>query len=130
MRSWTKPARRLRCKSPCSRGGKLLARLDGLNDRTKAEALRGKRLYVDRAALPAPGDGEFYHVDLIGMEARAADGKTLGKILALHNFGASDIVEIGAAGSKSFMVPFTDAFVPEVDVEKRCITLAAYEEVE
>ena len=111
-------------------GGKLLARLDGFTDRTKVETLRGKRLYVDRDALPQPDDGEFYHADLIGMEAQSQDGKTLGKILALHNFGASDIVEIGAAGSKSFMVPFTDAFVPQVDIAARRITIAAFEEVE
>ena len=111
-------------------GGKLLGRVDGYTDRTKVETLRGKRLYIDRDTLPQPDDGEFYQADLIGMDAQSQDGKSLGKILALHNFGASDIVEIGEKGSKSFMVPFTDAFVPDVDLDARRITIAAFEETE
>jgi 16S rRNA processing protein RimM len=111
-------------------GGKLLGQMPGLTDRTEAEKLRGKRLYVQREDLPEPDEGEYYHTDLIGMEARSADGAVLGQVLALHNFGASDIVEIGTKGAKSFMVPFTDAFVPEVDVDARFIVVAAFEEVE
>ncbi len=110
-------------------GGQLLGRLEGLNDRTTAEALKGKRLYVDREALPEPDEGEFYHVDLVGMEAQSSDGRKLGTVVAIHNFGASDIVEIGK-GKAAFMVPFTDDFVPHVDMAARLLTIAAFEETQ
>jgi 16S rRNA processing protein RimM len=95
--------------------GHVIARLAGVSDRTGAEALRGVKLYVPRERLPAPEDETFYYADLIGLAAVTGDGRTLGKVVAVHNFGAGDLIEV-EAGSGTVMLPFTAAVVPEVDL--------------
>ncbi|MBC8338359.1 MAG: 16S rRNA processing protein RimM [Rhodospirillales bacterium] len=104
--------------------GLLIARLDGVNDRTEADALKGTRLYVSRDALPAPEDGVFYHADLVGLTAETETGEALGTVQAIHNFGAGDILEIvGGEENEDMMVPFTEAMVPEVDLEGGCVVI-------
>jgi 16S rRNA processing protein RimM len=95
--------------------GHVIARLAGVSDRTGAEALRGVKLYVPRERLPAPEDETFYYADLVGLAAVTGDGRTLGKVVAVHNFGAGDLIEV-EAGSGTVMLPFTAAVVPEVDL--------------
>jgi 16S rRNA processing protein RimM len=97
--------------------GVLIARLKGVGDRNAAERLKGQRLYLRRADLPEPEADEFYHADLIGLEARLGDGTVLGKVGAVHDFGAGASLEIEDAAGKSVMVPFTCAAVPEIDIE-------------
>lgn len=95
----------------------VICRIAGIGDRNAAEALKGTELYVARDKLPAGGDDEFYHADLIGLAAVGEDGAVVGQVVAVHNFGAGDLLEIAiAATSKSEMLPFTDAFVPLVDI--------------
>lgn len=95
----------------------VVARLQGVDDRNAAEALKGIALYIERERLPAAADGEFYHADLIGLAAVDGDGKPLGEIVAVQNYGAGDLLEIRLAGSsRTELVPFTDAAVPEVDI--------------
>jgi 16S rRNA processing protein RimM len=109
---------RLTIKS--SAKGLLIARLDGIEDRTSAEKLKGEKLFVPRSALPEPETDEFYQADLIGLYVETDDGKRLGVIKAIHNFGASDILEIAYrdGGDKdNMMVPFTSEIVPEVDLK-------------
>jgi 16S rRNA processing protein RimM len=97
--------------------GHLVARFRGVGDRNAAERLAHVRLFVPRERLPPPADDEFYHVDLIGLAAMTADGTEVGTVVAVHDFGAGDILELRPrAGGASIMVPFTAAFVPEVDV--------------
>ncbi len=97
--------------------GGLGARLSGVKTKEEADALRGTELYVDRARLPKLPDDEFYHSDLIGLEAVDTGGVVLGRVVAVHNHGAGDILEIGGAGRKSaLMLPFTLAAVPTVDL--------------
>jgi len=99
--------------------GLVIARLDGIQDRTAAEALKGTRLYVAKDVLPEPDDGEFYHEDLIGLTATADTGEELGTIKAVHNFGAGDILEIDTGDDEDdLMVPFTNETVPVVDLEQ------------
>ena len=98
----------------------VIARVKGVPDRTAAEQLKGIDLYVDRARLPDPEDGAYYHEDLIGLEAVSPGGQPIGEIVSVQNFGAGDLVEIRLAGSKrTELVPFTDAFVPQVDIAAR-----------
>jgi 16S rRNA processing protein RimM len=100
---------------PTAKG--VLARLAGVADRTAAEALAGVELYIARARLPPPAEDEFYHADLIGMLAVDPAGGVLGRISAVHNFGAGDLIEIHFAGSgRSELVPFTATTVPSLDV--------------
>ncbi len=98
----------------------VVARLRGIADRNAAEALKGVELYVERERLPAAADGEFYHADLIGLAAVDSAGKPVGEIVAVHNFGAGDLIEVRLVGSgKTELVPFTDDAVPEVDIAAR-----------
>lgn len=94
----------------------VIARVEGVTDRDAAEALRGTRLYVARSALPEPEEGEFYHADLIGLAVVTVAGRELGRVTALYDFGAGDLIEYVGADGKPGMLPFTEAAVPEVDV--------------
>jgi 16S rRNA processing protein RimM len=96
--------------------GAVLVRIAGVTDRDAAEALKGVRLYVDRAVLPALEEEEFYHADLVGLAAELADGTSLGEVRAVHNFGAGDVLEVQPRDGASVMVPFTRAAVPVVDI--------------
>ncbi|MFQ6018996.1 MAG: ribosome maturation factor RimM [Kiloniellaceae bacterium] len=97
--------------------GMLLARIEGIDDREAAQALHGTRLYVARAALPEPGDEEeYYHADLIGLRAQDGAGKALGRVVAVHNYGAGDVIEIEGPEGSSLLVPFTKAAVPFIDL--------------
>jgi 16S rRNA processing protein RimM len=96
----------------------LVARLSGVQDRDAAGRLTNLKLFVPRERLPEPETGdEFYHADLIGLAAVDAEGHALGSVVAVHNFGAGDLIEIAPArGGSTVMLPFTDAAVPTVDI--------------
>ena len=97
--------------------GGLGARISGVDTKEQADALKGVSLYVDRAKLPSLPDDEFYHADLIGLEARDTGGVLLGRVTAVHNHGAGDLLEIAGPGLKSaLLLPFTLAAVPTVDL--------------
>ena len=105
-------------KSPGKKGGDvLLVRLDGVKDRDAAQALHGTRLYVAREALPALAEEEtFYHADLIGLAVEDAQGAALGRVKAVENHGAGDLLEVEGPGGESLLLPFTRAVVPQVDL--------------
>jgi 16S rRNA processing protein RimM len=95
----------------------LAARLSGVATKEAADALRGTRLYAPRAALPTLPDDEYYHADLIGLVALDTGGATLGKVAAVLNHGAGDILDLRGPDLKgSVLVPFTRAIVPTVDL--------------
>jgi 16S rRNA processing protein RimM len=103
----------------------------GVTSRDAAARLNGVELFARREQLPPPADDEFYHQDLIGLEAVTREGVMLGRVVALHNFGAGDIVEIApAAGGDTFMLPFTKAVAPWVDLQAKRIVIVAPREVE
>ncbi len=97
--------------------GKWLAALDGIGTREAADALRGTRLFVPRDRLPPTEDEDFYHSDLIGLDVEDTDGQALGRILAVHDFGAGDLLEIGRGKGDSVLLPFTRETVPDVDID-------------
>jgi 16S rRNA processing protein RimM len=108
--------RRFRLKLQGQAKEGVLAQIDGVADRDAAEALKGTKLYVGREALPEIGaDDEFYQADLVGLRVEARDGKTLGRVKAVLNFGAGDLLEIEGEGV-SLMLPFTKQVVPLVDL--------------
>ncbi len=94
--------------------GVLIARLPGIEDRDQAEALRGLRLYLPRSALPEPEVEEYYHADLIGLDAVLGDGTRVGRVRAIYDFGAGDTLELARDGAPPVLVPFTRAVVPIV----------------
>jgi 16S rRNA processing protein RimM len=95
----------------------VVARIRSIEDRTAAEALKGVGLYVGRGRLPAAGEGEFYVADLVGLAAVDPQGKLLGEIVAVQNYGAGDLLEIRpASGGGSELIPFTEAAVPQIDM--------------
>ena len=97
--------------------GFLIARLAGVSDRTAAEGLRGVKLFVPRDRLPAPEDDEtFYYADLIGLAVATGEGRMLGKVVAVHNFGAGDLIEVEAGSGGTVLLPFTAAVVPTIDL--------------
>ncbi|KAF2991986.1 ribosome maturation factor RimM [Methylocystis sp. MJC1] len=95
----------------------LVARVEGVADRSTAERLTGVELYIAREKLPAPEDeDEFYLADLVGLRAETRDGELIGHVVGLINFGAGDILEIQPPQGETILLPFTKAVVPIVDV--------------
>ncbi|MER8962036.1 MULTISPECIES: ribosome maturation factor RimM [unclassified Mesorhizobium] len=95
----------------------VVVRFKGVNDRNAAEALAGTELFVDRSVLPDEGEeDEFYHADLVGLEVKDDTGAVVGKVVAVHNFGGGDILDVTLAGRKGVLIPFTQAAVPEVSI--------------
>ena len=95
--------------------GGLLAALDGVADRDAAETVRGRGLYVSRAALPPPGEEEFYLADLIGLAARGPDGSELGRVVAVANHGAGDLLELApSGGGPTLLLRFDKTTVPRL----------------
>jgi 16S rRNA processing protein RimM len=99
-------------------GDCMVARLKGIRDRDAAEALRNIELFVPRDRLPViESTDEFYYADLVGLPAYDPSGQALGTILAVHNFGAGDLLELNpASGGDTVFVPFTDQAVPDIDI--------------
>ena len=108
--------------------GLLLARIEGVDNRNAAEALRGTELHIARAALPPTEGEEYYHVDLLGLRAESEDGTALGRVSAIHDHGAGPVVEIQPPDGPSTLVPFTREHVPTVDIEAGRMVVAAAEE--
>lgn len=95
----------------------LTARLSGVATKEQADALRGTRLFVDRTRLPEPDEDEYYHADLIGLDAYDTGGTLLGTVKAVHNHGATDLLEIRLPGQPAtVLLPFTLEAVPTVDL--------------
>ncbi len=102
-------------------GGKAaVARFEGIDDRGAAEELRGSLVEIDRSALPALEEGEYYHADLIGLAAVDRSGKAVGTVVAVENYGAGDLLEIELAGGKSSLIAFKDGIA---DLEDGTIVL-------
>ena len=99
------------------RGGVVVVS-ENIRDRDAAEALRGRKLYVPRRALPPAGEEEYYHADLLGLRAVGTGGGELGEVLAVHEFGAGTLLEIGHDRRDSVLVPFTREAVPEIHLER------------
>jgi 16S rRNA processing protein RimM len=108
----------------------LVATLKGVASRDDAVRLNGIELYIDRDQLPETDEGEYYHADLIGLAAVTAAGAPLGKVAAIHNFGAGDIIEIAPPSGPTLLLPFTNAVVPTVDLAGGRVVIELPAEIE
>lgn len=95
----------------------VITKFKGITDRNQAEELNGIDLFIDRDQLPEPEEDEFYYSDLTGLDVIDHNGEILGKIIAVQDFGAGDLLEVRPKRGRSFYVPFTKEFVPEIDLE-------------
>ena len=110
--------------------GEAVISLSGITGRAAAEALKGVEFFVPRSALPQTADEEFYHADLIGLEAQDSEGRVLGKIAGLHNYGAGDVVEIARPDGDTILLAFTRETVPIIDIPGGRIVVAVPEDDE
>ncbi|UWU92555.1 ribosome maturation factor RimM [Bradyrhizobium sp. CB1015] len=108
----------------------LVATFKGVATRDEAERLNGIELYVPRGKLPATDEDEYYHTDLIGLAAVTTGGDALGRVIAIHNFGAGDIIEIAPLNGATMLLPFSNAVVPEVDLKGGRVVIALPQEIE
>jgi 16S rRNA processing protein RimM len=122
--------RRFEIASARGARGHLVATLKGVTTREEAERLKGLELYVARDKPPATGEGEYYHADLIGLAAVTEAGEPIGRVIAIHNFGAGDIIEIAPAQGATMLLPFTNTVVPTVDVAGGRVVIALPGEIE
>ena len=109
--------------------GHLVATLKGIATREEAERLNGIELYIAREKLPATDENEYYHADLIGLAAVTPTAQPLGRVVAIHNFGAGDIIEIAPAAGASIMLPFSNAVVPTVDLASGRVVIELPEDI-
>jgi 16S rRNA processing protein RimM len=110
--------------------GHLVATLKGIATREDAERLNGLELYIAREKLPATDEDEYYHADLIGLAAVTPANEPLGRVIAIHNFGAGDIIEIAPANGATMLLPFTNAVVPSVDLAGGRVVIELPEEID
>lgn len=107
-----------------------IVRFKGIDDRNSAERLLNLKLLVERSALPATAADEFYHADLVGLRAQDSEGRVIGEVRAVHNFGAGDVIEIERLGGGTLLLPFTRDFVPTVDVANGCVAVTEPDDIE
>jgi 16S rRNA processing protein RimM len=110
--------------------GHLVATLKGIATREEAERLNGLELYIAREKLPATDEDEYYHADLIGLAAVTDADQPIGRVIAIHNFGAGDIIEIAQLHGASLLLPFTNAVVPTVDLKAGRVVIVLPDEIE
>jgi 16S rRNA processing protein RimM len=108
--------RKVKIRSVRSGGEVVIVKLEGVNDRNAAEALKFQTLAVPREKLPPPDEDDFYHADLIGLRCETAEGVEIGVVTAVHDFGAGDILDIKVPGKPHMTLGFTKANVPLVDL--------------
>jgi len=112
-----------------SKGDQVIAKIEGIDDRDIASALKGTRLYVTRDKLPDLEEETWYHADLIGLRAELTDGSDFGEVTALHNFGAGDLIEIKTGDGTKILWSFTKEIVPAIEIKNGRVIVEPPEEI-
>jgi 16S rRNA processing protein RimM len=107
-----------------------VVQLHGVNDRSSAEAMKGTELFVSRDALPEADAEEFYHADLVGLRAEDTEGRAIGTVRAIHNFGAGTVIEIVRSDGDEVFLPFTRDVAREIDLKGGRIVIAEPQDIE
>ena len=108
----------------------LVVKVAGVDTREAAAALTGAELFARRLQLPPPSEDEFYYDDLVGLDAVTPAGEPLGRVSAVSNYGAGDILEIATQSNETLLFPFTRAVATAIDFGRGRIVIAAPEEVD
>jgi len=108
----------------------LVVTFQGVATRDDAERLNGVELYIPRDKLPETADDEYYHADLIGLDAVTTAGEPLGRVIAIHNFGAGDLIEIAPPSGMTILLPFSNAVVPTVDISGGRVVIELPKEID
>lgn len=101
----------------------VVATIAEVTDRNAAELLNGTELFVDRSVLPEDDEDAFFQADMVGMTVETVGGEPVGTVIAFHDFGAGEVVEIKPERGPSVMIPFSEAAVPEIDVDRRVMVV-------
>ena len=101
----------------------VIGRLEGIDDRDAAEAMKGVQLFVERSQLPPPDKGSYYHADLIGLAVKLTTGETRGTVSGVLNFGAGDMIEVARPGGETDLVPFSAQTIASVDMVAGVVTV-------
>ena len=110
-------------------GDMVVAQVEGVDDRGGAEALRGARVFVSRASFPTAADGEFYWIDLIGLDVLNRQGEAMGRVIGLLDTGPHSVLRLAPPGlevvneASERLIPFVAAFVDDVNLAERRITV-------
>jgi 16S rRNA processing protein RimM len=123
-------ARQFEVASAREARGHLVATLKGVATREEAERLNGLELYIAREKLPVTDEDEYYHADLIGLAAVTVANESIGRVTAIHNFGAGDIIEIAPPHGTTLLLPFTNAVVPTVDLANGRVVIVLPDEID
>jgi 16S rRNA processing protein RimM len=123
-------ARQFEVASAREANGHLVATLKGVATREEAERLNGLELYIAREKLPETDADEYYHADLIGLAAVTVANEPIGRVTAIHNFGAGDIIEIAPPHGATMLLPFTNAVVPTVDLGSGRVVIVLPDEID
>ena len=107
-----------------------VVQLHGVNDRSSAEAMKGTELFVSRDALPETDAEEFYHTDLVGLRAEDTEGRAIGTVRGVHNFGAGDVIEIMRENGDDVFLSFTREVAREIDIKGGRIVIAEPQDIE
>jgi 16S rRNA processing protein RimM len=113
-----------------AKAGEAVMSFRDVKTREGAEALKGTQLFIGRDALPPAKEEEFYRADLIGLEAQDSEGRVLGKVAAIHNFGAGDVIEIARLDGDNVLLAFTRETVPSIEIAQGRILVAVPEDNE
>ncbi len=113
-----------------TKGDTIVVRFKGVSDRSAAEVLADSKLFISRDALPATKSDEFYHADLVGLRAQDHEGRVIGEISAIHNFGAGDVMEIRHGDGSSLILPFTKDFVPQIHLADKYVVVSEPVDIE
>jgi 16S rRNA processing protein RimM len=108
----------------------LVVTFKDVTTRNEAEGLNGVELYISREKLPETADDEYYHADLIGLDAVTTANEPLGRVIAIHNFGAGDLIEIAPPAGTTMLLPFSNAVVPSVDIAGGRVVIELSQEIE
>ena len=109
----------------------VIAKVEGVEDRAAAEALKGLELFVDRAVLPATEGDTYYQADLVGLVVETPGGEKVGKVMAFHNFGGGEVMEVSVDGrTETELLPFTADVIAAVDVADGKVVITSLPEAD